>query len=208
LSLGPAARTELTLAGPDGQPIAEASVVPTRVREMPVPDALGLIAQKLAATDKAGATELLKTAYRELDHLAERGRTSTLLHGNAQIASGLLPIVEEVVPERLPEFLARALSLREPWLDAGNGVGKDQQFAIDPIGTLDMGLNVADKVKTVKAGEDVSLQPLLYTGDGLLINVAYRGTPVAPAAQENLVAVTTLASTDGQTLGTAHSGFA
>jgi len=49
---------------------------------------------------------------------------------------------------------------------------------------------------------------LLYTGDGLLINVAYRGTPVSPAAQENLGAVTTLASTDGQTLGTAHSGFA
>jgi len=56
--------------------------------------------------------------------------------------------------------------------------------------------------------EDVSLQPLLYTGDGLLINVAYRGTPVSPAAQEYLGAVTTLASTDGQTLGTAHSGFA
>jgi len=175
---------------------------------MPVPDALGLIAQKLAATDKAGATELLETAYRELDHLAERGRTSTLLHGNAQIASGLLPIVEEVVPKRLPEFLARAISLREPWLDAGNGVGKDQQVAIDPIGTLDMGLNAADKVKTVKAGEEVSLQPLLYTGDGLLIKVAHRGTPVSPAAQEYLGAVTTLASTDGQTLGTAHSGFA
>jgi hypothetical protein len=44
--------------------------------------------------------------------------------------------------------------------------------------------------------------------DGLLINVAYRGTPVSPAAQDYLGAVTTLASTDGQTLGTAHSGFA
>ena len=41
LSVGPAARTELTLADPDGQPIAEAGVVPTRVMEMPVPDALG-----------------------------------------------------------------------------------------------------------------------------------------------------------------------
>ena len=88
------------------------------------------------------------------------------------------------------------------------GVVKDQQVAIAPIGTLDMGLNVADKVKTIKAGEEVSLQPLLYTGDGLLIKVAYRGTPVSPAAQEYLGAVTTLASTDGQTLGTAHSGFA
>ena len=87
-------------------------------------------------------------------------------------------------------------------------VGKDQQIAIDPIGTLEMGLNVADKAKTVKAGEDVSLQPLLYTGDGLLINVAYRGTPTSPTAQESLGALTTLASTDGHTLGSAHSGFA
>jgi len=87
-------------------------------------------------------------------------------------------------------------------------VGKDQQVAIDPIGTLEMELNVADKVKTIKSGEDVSVQPLLYTGDGLLINVAYRGTPTSAAAQENLGALTTLASTDGQTLGTAHSGFA
>ncbi len=88
------------------------------------------------------------------------------------------------------------------------GIGKDQHVAIDPIGTLEMGLNVADKGRTVKAGEDVSVQPLLYTGDGLLINVAYRGTPASPAAQEYLGALTTLASTDGQTLGTAHSGFA
>jgi len=79
---------------------------------------------------------------------------------------------------------------------------------IDPIGTLEMALNVADKMKAVKSGDDIPVQPLLYTGDGLLINVAYRGTPVSPSAQERLGAVTTLASTDGQTLGTAHSGFA
>ncbi len=90
--------------------------------------ALGLIAQKLVATDKAGAVELLETAYQELDHLAERGRTSEL-KGNAQIASGLLPIVEEVAPERLPDFLARTLSLREPWLDAGNGLSRTEEIA-------------------------------------------------------------------------------
>jgi hypothetical protein len=87
-------------------------------------------------------------------------------------------------------------------------VAKDQQVAIDPIGPLDMQLNLTDKVRAVKTGEDVSIQPLLYTGDGLLINVAYRGTPISPAAQESIGAITTLASTDGQTLGSAHSGFA
>jgi hypothetical protein len=92
------------------------------------PYALGLIAQKLAATDGAGAVELLETAYNELDHLAERGRTSNI-YGNAMIASGLLPIVEQVAPQRLPEFLARTLSLREPWLDSGNGVYRADEIA-------------------------------------------------------------------------------
>jgi hypothetical protein len=87
-------------------------------------------------------------------------------------------------------------------------VAKDRDVVIDPIGTLDMELSVADKLKTVKAGADVSLQPLLYTCDGLLINVAYRGSPVSPGAQEYVGAISTLATTDGQTLGTAHSGFA
>ncbi len=87
-------------------------------------------------------------------------------------------------------------------------VAKDQQIAIDPIGTLEMGLNVGDKTRTITAGEDLSVQPLLYTGDGLLINVAYRGTPTSAAAQEGVGALTTLATTDGQALGSAHSGFA
>jgi hypothetical protein len=87
-------------------------------------------------------------------------------------------------------------------------IAKDHEVGIDPIGMLDMELDLTDQVKTVKSGEDVSFQPLLYTGDGLLINLAYRGTPVSPAAQESVGATTTLATTDGQTLGRAHSGFA
>jgi hypothetical protein len=49
---------------------------------------------------------------------------------------------------------------------------------------------------------------LLYTGDGLLINVAYRGAPVSPGLQVPLGARITLATTDGQILSTTHSGFA
>ena len=86
-------------------------------------------------------------------------------------------------------------------------VAKDQQVPIDPIGSLEMGLNVAERGKPIKAGVDLSVQPTLYTGDGLLINAAYRGTPTSAAAQERLGALTTLATTDGQTLSTAHSGF-
>jgi hypothetical protein len=87
-------------------------------------------------------------------------------------------------------------------------LSKNGQLNLDPIGALEMELSITDKVKTAKTGEDIALQPLLFTGDGLLINVGYRGNPVSPSAQENLGAAITLATTDGQTLTTAHSGFA
>ncbi len=41
LRLGPSVQTELALTDPDGQPLTEAKVVPTRVREIPVPEPLG-----------------------------------------------------------------------------------------------------------------------------------------------------------------------
>jgi hypothetical protein len=82
------------------------------------PYALGLIAGKLAATDrdKTRARRLLDEAYDELDRLAETGRTSPM-YTNATVAGALLPVVEQVAPDRLPEFLARTLMLREPRRD-------------------------------------------------------------------------------------------
>ena len=87
-------------------------------------------------------------------------------------------------------------------------VEKDRTLTIDPVGTPSFEVELVDKLKTIPSGEDVRVQTAMYTGDGLLINVAFRGTPTSAAAQESLGALTTLASTDGQTLGTAHSGFA
>lgn len=87
-------------------------------------------------------------------------------------------------------------------------VARDGQVTIDPIGKLDMRVTLADQIRTAGPGDDLPLRPLLYTGDGLLINVAYRGTPVSPSAQEGLGAALTLATTDGTVLGSAHSGFA
>jgi hypothetical protein len=40
LTFGPATRTELTIFGPDGQALAGAKVVPSRIQEMPIPDAM------------------------------------------------------------------------------------------------------------------------------------------------------------------------
>ena len=91
------------------------------------PTRLGRIAQRLAATDKPGAMELLEAAFRDLDQLAATGQSSTL-YGNAQIAAAILPIVEEIMPDRLAEFLPRALSLRDPWLESVNAVYQAQEI--------------------------------------------------------------------------------
>lgn len=89
-------------------------------------------------------------------------------------------------------------------------VEKDAAVAIDPIGTPQFELTLRDNIETSrKPGDEVPLQPLLYTGDGLLINVAYRGTPASPALQETLGARITLhGATSEPVLATAHSGFA
>ncbi|WP_165226506.1 hypothetical protein [Aquisphaera insulae] len=87
-------------------------------------------------------------------------------------------------------------------------IAKDQSKELDPLGTLEMTLTIAENATTAKAGEDVTVQPGLYTGDGLLINVAYRGMPSSPGAQEAMGATTTLTTSSGEPLGAAHSGFA
>jgi hypothetical protein len=88
------------------------------------------------------------------------------------------------------------------------GLRKDGHLDLDPIGAVEMVLSLTDQARTARPGDDIALQPLLYNGDGLLINVGYRGSPVSPSAQEYLGAAIALATTDGQTLATAHSGFA
>ncbi len=89
-------------------------------------------------------------------------------------------------------------------------VEKDGSVAIDPLGTPRFEIDLHDNTaKRPRPGDDVNLQPLLYTGDGLLINVAYRGTPASPAMQETLGARVSLhGGLSEQTLATAHSGFA
>ena len=62
-------------------------------------------------------------------------------------------------------------------------VEREGAVVIDPVGTLELqtGLEV-DTTKAIRAGIELPLQPKLYTGDGLLINTCFRGTPSLPAA--------------------------
>ena len=69
------------------------------------------MAQAIAATDRATAFRLLDEAFIELERLAaqnlETGQPSPLT-----VATGLLPIVEQVAPDRLPDVIGRAVLLR------------------------------------------------------------------------------------------------
>jgi hypothetical protein len=86
-------------------------------------------------------------------------------------------------------------------------VEKDAVVTIDPIGTPALAMTLSDQNNSVRPGADVGLQPALYTGDGLLIVVAYCGNPIAPAVQEILGARIAVLTSDGKALATAHSGF-
>jgi hypothetical protein len=91
--------------------IAETAVPPDWVEFRPY--AYGLMAQSLAPTDKGAACRLIEDAYTELDRQVTQGQ-STIRSNEVMIAAGLLPIVEQIAPDRLSEFLARTLALRSP----------------------------------------------------------------------------------------------
>jgi hypothetical protein len=80
-------------------------------------------------------------------------------------------------------------------------------ITIDPIGTPTFELKREDQTNAARPGQDIVLQPALYTGAGLLIVDAYRGNPDAPAVQDLPGARIELLTTGGTTLATAHSGF-
>ena len=86
------------------------------------PYAFGLMAQAIAATDKAAAIELIDEAYSALDQITASGETAII--PGTEVGAGLLPIVEQVAPDRLGEYLARTLALRpaqgDPTGRAGN----------------------------------------------------------------------------------------
>jgi hypothetical protein len=87
-------------------------------------------------------------------------------------------------------------------------VEKGGQVEIDPIGTLELVAGLVGGEKPRRAGEDLELQPRLYTGDGLLIVTSYRGTPTTPSSDEGPGAKVALRTTDGRPLALGHSGFA
>jgi hypothetical protein len=85
-----------------------------------------------------------------------------------------------------------------------HAVAKNATVSLDPIGKLDF---IVETEKTCKAGTNMQVRPALYTGDGLLIERAYRGMDNRsdPYSCSGKV---TLTDSAGTTLESARSGFA
>lgn len=86
-------------------------------------------------------------------------------------------------------------------------VAKDSALVLDPVGRLAMAVNL-EAGAAPSPDADLRVTPALYTGDGLLIVTAYRGSPTATASDDGLGADVALRNGAGRTLGTARSGFA
>jgi hypothetical protein len=81
-------------------------------------------------------------------------------------------------------------------------------LALDPIGSLDFSAAVGDGERVAQADESVSVRPALHTGDGLLIERAYRGSFRSSAYDSGCAGVISLIGDGGQILDTGRSGFA
>lgn len=146
LSVGPAARTELTLASPDGQPIAEARVVPSRVMEMPVPDALGR--RFAATTDRQGRfvlPGLSRSAVGEVRVETPRlGVQRIFVDGDGKTTIALAPV--GVVSGRLiaPDDFAQPIKGVKVRVKSkvggfdGSGISGDAEAACDPSGRFEI----------------------------------------------------------------------
>jgi hypothetical protein len=86
-------------------------------------------------------------------------------------------------------------------------VEKAGTVTIDPVGILEFKTEI-EGVGSVRPGDDVKVQPQLFTSDGLLIVTCFRGMVASPAGDSGTGAMITLKSADGRTLSTGHSGFA
>jgi hypothetical protein len=89
------------------------------------------------------------------------------------------------------------------WYD----VGKGATVAIDPLGPFDLSCRV-EGAGPYRTGDDLRVQPRLYTGDGLLIVTCYRGSPTTPGSDDGPDAAIALVDATGKALGQARSGFA
>jgi hypothetical protein len=174
---------------------------------------LGTATLRLAIAPKAGAgateargIDVRATAVgRDGSVFALTGtEPATVPAGDYRVSDVTISLDDPTGGERWSFVFSRGGVINPPrWYKAA----KDALVTIDPIGAPRFEMELRDPAALTKRGDDVTLRPALYTGDGLLIVTAYRGNPVSPAMQEILSAVVKICDPTGQSLATAHSGF-
>jgi hypothetical protein len=85
---------------------------------------------------------------------------------------------------------------------------KGGTLTVDPVGILEFTAAVGDGKAKISAGETVSVRPALYTGDGLLIERAYRGRFQSGPGDSGCGGKISLRDEKGGSLASAHTGFA
>jgi hypothetical protein len=98
----------------------------------------------------------------------------------------------------------------------GDNGGKSYQWrtlvqngslVVEPVGSLDFSVSIGDGKTEFRPGDSVTVRPALYTGDGLLIERAYRGI-VVNIFDSGCSGQIALVGSDGSVLDSSHSGFA
>jgi len=84
----------------------------------------GLMAKALADTDPERARGLLESAFQGMETLADGPRRERFTNDCA-MAPSLLPLAERIAPERLEEYLWRAIALRAPRYEPDSRPGPD-----------------------------------------------------------------------------------
>jgi hypothetical protein len=90
------------------------------------------------------------------------------------------------------------------WHRVENG----QNLVLDPLGKLEFDATLEPNEKTVKPGQDLRINPRLYTADGLLIVTCFQGNVANPSSDSGPRAIITLADRTLALLANTTSGFA
>ncbi len=103
---------------------------PPRFRTHPSAYAWTFLADGLSTSDRTAASAALDQALREIDSIDHRDLSH--LYGPNPAAS-ILPLVEQIAPERVAEFFWRAVALHSPLDDPRTDFGRDEPLAAEAL---------------------------------------------------------------------------
>jgi hypothetical protein len=86
-------------------------------------------------------------------------------------------------------------------------LAKGGRLVLDPVGKLELLAELDKEDGRCRAGQELAVRPALYTGDGLLIATADRGSTDPGGRPGGCAAEVVLASAEGKPLSTGASGF-